>query len=115
MWFATVVAIVCLAAMVRVAQAQVVLNMPPPKPTANHRANPAENDSPDVGSLALQRYARARTGTYDNYGIDYRRRYYDDWWWDNNWFFGFPFFVGHHHHPGAPCKPSGMHVKAVFH
>lgn len=68
----------------------------------------------DVGDIALNRYARARTGTYDTYQVGGVRRYagyryYGDlWWWHG---FGFPHcghfgnrfvgFVGRGH---AHCK-----------
>lgn len=55
----------------------VVINMPPPKPTPVQSSAPSNTApammQPDVGDVALQRYAKARTGTYDTY--EYGPRY----------------------------------------
>jgi hypothetical protein len=73
--------------------ADVVINMPAPKPAKTAAAPAAATSSATapVGDLALKRYARARSGAYDTYQVGGRyagMRYYGHPWF--GW--GFPGF-----------------------
>ena len=111
--------ILVMASMGSAAHAQVVLDMPPPRPiqpqtvvasssesadttAANPQAQaPAQpNDPARVGNVALARYAQARARPRPGYGFRGRYGYYDPYYYGYYPFqFGFGLFgFGHHHH-----------------
>lgn len=112
------------------AHGQVIINMPPPKkpPAAQQSPAPAPPSQaeqvqaaqaqPDVGVLALSRYAMARTGAYDTYqlgGRSARSRSYNDsllWWGFPH--FGFGFVGHHHHHHHHSCSPKDDRINLVI-
>ena len=121
------VAAVAFLAVVMTASAQVKIDMPAPRKPVSHPptvvttatasmavANPASS-SVDVGDLALHRYARVRTGTYDTYvngpryaGIrQYGYPFPLFWGWNWGIFpFGFGFHHHHHHSSSLPMDSS---------
>ncbi len=118
--------ILVMASMGSAAHAQVVLNMPPPRPiqpqtvvaSSSESANTTAADHPQaqtlvqpydparVGNVALARYARARARPRPGYGYrgQYGRSYgyYDPYYYGYGYYpfqFGFGFFsFGHHSH-----------------
>ena len=91
------------------AQAQVVLNMPPPKPKAVARATVQTSDQPaesiQVGEVALTRYAQRRSlpradyGYGRPYGRPYGYNYYPYGYGYYPFYGGFGYFTfGHHIH-----------------
>ena len=109
-----------MASMGSAAHAQVVLNMPPPRPIQPQTVVASSSESADtkvadhpqaqapvppydparVGNVALARYAQARARPRPGYGFRGRYGYYDPYYYGYYPFqFGFGLFgFGHHHH-----------------
>ncbi len=121
-----------MASMGSAAHAQVVLNMPPPRPIqpqtvvasssdsanttaagpqlqAQTQAPVQPNDPARVGNVALARYAQARARPRPGYGFRGRYGYYDPYYYGYYPFqFGFGLFgFGHHLHHHHDTGMSG--------
>lgn len=76
-----------------------IINMPSPPKRKATTSSTASAKKVNPERLALVRYARARTGTYNTYG-NYRRYGYYGYGYDS-YYFGYPYYFGHGFHHGV--------------
>lgn len=76
-----------------------IINMPSPPKRKATTSSTASAKKVNPERLALVRYARARTGTYNTYG-NYGRYGYYGYGYDS-YYFGYPYYFGHGFHHGV--------------